>query len=315
MSGFCYTAFVKIVLVVTGAKRTNLLFVTRDLHAYPLDEALNLVEKGLIEGVHAVRARISNRIRRYLRANPNEDDGDNLDAVALSVHRLFRAVEDVTALFDHPGFREYWRLYTDYLKDFQARGDEIISIDGLYRTPKKFVVERLRDHRQHVIPAARRFAIDPYTLGAIVIDECARYSVLDILTDDILLTLRNPSVGIAQVALETARTLIKAGYYNPDPADPRLSAGRIDAAPRELLYAYVVIPKHNIRFAAARVRFLIDRWADAFNISDRPDIIGTLYSAKDSGKQPRGNPEPNARGRQIQREFYPLARSILGPLP
>jgi hypothetical protein len=305
----------KMIMVVTDSKRRNLLFVTEDLKAYSLDEALNLVEKGLIEGVHIVKTKIKKAVQKYLRADPNASEKDNLDYMAITPHRSFRAIEDVTDLFQNPGFKQYWQLYTDYLNDVRKKGNEIISIDGLYRTPKRFVVEKVRNHKRYIFPAARKFSIDPYTLGAIVIDEYAQYSAIDILTDDLLLTLRDPSVGIAQITLKTARTLIKKEYYNPNPADPKLSKSRIDSVSGEYLYAYVVKPRHNINFAAARIRYLIDRWENAFDISDRPDLIGTLYSASDSKKKPHDKPKPSDRGKQIQEEFYPLAKQILGRTP
>lgn len=119
----------------------------------------------------------------------------------------------------------------------------------------------------------------------------------------------NTSAGIAQVKLETARGLIRNGYYHPNPGDERLSEENIGMAPRSYLYEYVVKPKHSVYFSAARVREIIDQWLPVIDLSDRPEIIGTLYSQKK--RTPNKTPRPTDRGMQIQQEFYPLANSIL----
>ena len=101
----------KIIMVVTDSNGKNLLFVMEDMTAYSLDEALNLVEKGLIEGIHIVKTKIKRAARKYLRTSPNASEKDNLDYMAITTHRSFRAIENITSLFLNPGFKNYWKLY------------------------------------------------------------------------------------------------------------------------------------------------------------------------------------------------------------
>jgi hypothetical protein len=111
------------------------------------------------------------------------------------------------------------------------------------------------------------------------------------------------------VTLETARGLIRIGYYNPNPSDSRLSQERINQVSKEYLYDYVVKPKHSIFFSAARIREVIDQWLPVIDLSDRPEIIGTLYSQPP--REPNTNPGSSDRGAQIHQEFYLLAKTIL----
>lgn len=160
--------------------------------------------------------------------------------------------------------------------------------------------------------AAKEFDIDPYLLGAILIDENVRMSPFEEIQDKFLLQLlgRNVSVGVAQVRLETANGLIKNELYNPNPDDAKLPfSGNLRKADREYLYEYVVQPKHNIRFATARIRGLIKEWSKYIDISGMPEILGTLYHR--SYVVPHAHPDPNDRGTQIADEFYPLANKWL----
>lgn len=60
-------------------------------------------------------------------------------------------------------------------------------------------------------------------------------------------------------------------------------------------------------FAVARMRALIDEWRRFVDLSQRPEIIATLYHLP--YKKPHADPRPNDRGLQIVKEFYPLAKN------
>ena len=82
----------------------------------------------------------------------------------------------------------------------------------------------IKSHSKIILQAAKEFDIDPYLLGAILIDEIVRLSPFEEIRDKFLLQLigRNVSVGIAQIKLETANDLIKRGLYNPNTDDIKL---------------------------------------------------------------------------------------------
>ena len=162
----------------------------------------------------------------------------------------------------------------------------------------------------NLFSAAKRFKVDPYLLGAIVIDEIAQFTPFEDVFENLAVFFigKNVSAGVAQVKIDTARDLIQKSYYNPDPNNPKLSPMKVGKILRMDLYEYVKQPEHSIFFAAARMRELADRWKRFVNLDTMPEIVSTLYHLPDDKKKPHGNPQPNERGLQIAHEFYKLAK-------
>lgn len=293
----------KIILVATNAQGKNLVFVTDALQAYSLRDAVQLAKTGIWKNVYSVQGSTG----AYLRTKPNTPRKEQLDRLSISAYQLFSSSDDINNVLSTQAFSTYWRLYQDSLE----KGRLSITIDGYPRIAKEAVKAELRPHRNIVFAAVKKFNVDPYLLGAIIIDEIARMApfeeMRDVLTGQFIGI--NTSAGIAQVKTETARGLIQSGYYNPNPDDPELSKGKIGKTSRSHLYEYVVQPQHSIFFAAAKMRALIDEWRKFIDISKSSDIIATLYSLK--GKTPHADPQPNDRGLQIANEFYKLAQEWL----
>lgn len=280
----------KVILVATNPRGKNLVFVSDVLRAYSLEEAVVLAKKGTFENVYAVKGRDG----FYLRTRPNT--------------ALFASSDDVRQAMSTPAFSRYWLAYQ---RSLEYKGGPYIIIDGKPRIIKELTREKLHPHRDLIFEAARGFDVDSYLLGAIIIDEIARFGLLESITDALTgyFVGINTSAGIAQVEIETARGLIERGYYNPNPDDLKLSPANIKKTSRAHLYQYVKEAKHSTFFAAARMRALIDEWKKFLDLSQRPEIIATLYSLKH--KRPRAQPEPNNRGVQIVEEFYVLAKDWL----
>lgn len=226
-------------------------------------------------------------------------------------YKLFLSLDDIKSLRSEDGWKAYKRYLTLHGRSIEGKGGHVIYIDGYPLITKEQVIEKLTPHRKPVLAAAEQFSIDPYTLGAIIIDEIARAHPWEETFDKLAFVGKNTSAGIAQIAIDTAKDLIEREYYNPNPNDKQLSKENIRKTPRAYVYAYVVQPKHSIYFAAARIRSLIDRWTVFVDISRRVEIIGTLYSLPDSKVPPRPNPTSNSRGLQISQEFYPIAQKVL----
>ena len=297
----------KIVLVVTDSKGKNLVFSTDTLKSYSIDESIKLVKQGKLESVHMVKTGQGS----YLRANPNEEEDDNLDTLSISSHKLFLSINDVRYLISEDGSEAYTKYLFLHGRSIEERGEHVIHIDGFPLITKEQVTEKLKLHTRTVLAAAKEFSIDPNILGAILIDEIARVSPWEDTMDKLLAAHIgvNASVGIAQMKINTVRELIAKGYYNPNPDDRKISTVNIAKAPKAYLYAYAKQPRHSIRFGAARIRQIIDHWAHEVDLSNRPEIIGTLYSWKLGTLRP--NPGSSPRGLQIAREFYPLSKKIL----
>jgi len=240
----------KIILVVTDTKGKNLVFSSDTLKTYSLGESVKLAKQSKIDGVHVVRTRAGS----CLRTNPNTIEKDNLDYLSLSSYKLSASLDQSSFINSIPGLRQYWKHHKKFLEESAQKIEDIIVIDRFHRTTKQRVVEKLQPHHKTLLRAAEHFKIDPITLGAIIIDEIARMLPLEDVFEKVLMqTINwNSSVGIAQVKLETARGIIRIGYYNPNPEDPKLSQERVNKVSKEYLYNYVVKPKHSMFFCSSK---------------------------------------------------------------
>lgn len=294
----------KIILVATDARGKNLVFVSNTLQVYSLEQALALARAGKFQNISVVKGSTG----AYLRTDHGTTKNERLDKLSISSYQLFSSKNDLHHALSTPAFSNYWLMFQQSLKD---ENGPFIVIDGSPRITEEAARERLQAHRGIIFAAAKKFDIDSYLLGAILIDEIARLAPLETIRDYLTgyFIGINTSIGIAQVETDTARKLIQKGYYNPDPQDSKLSAANIQDVPRSYLYEYVKDPIHNIFFAAARMRALTDEWGKFVNLSKKPEIIATLYHLK--YKRPHVDPRPNDRGLQIAGQFYRLAQEWL----
>ncbi len=294
----------KIILVATDARGKSLVFVTDTLQIYSLQEATQLAREKKLENVYPVQSHAG----AYLRTKPRIAKKEQLDQLSISSYQLFSALDNINYALTTPAFANYWRLYQGSF----IQGQPLITIEGKSRITKDAVRSKLQPYRDLVFDAAQRFNVDPYLLGAVIIDEIARFGVIEPITDPLAgyFIGVNTSAGIAQVGTDTARGLIQNDYYNPNPSDIKLSPANIQKVSRSHLYQYVKKPEHSISFAAARMRALTDEWKKFVDLNKMPEIIATLYSLEH--RNPHSNPQPNDRGLQIANEFYKLAKEYLG---
>lgn len=292
----------KILFVVTNTKRKSLFFVTSELETFSLAEIIAAVKKGLFEKVYTVTGTSGT----YIRSAPDKIVGNNIDTLSISSSRL------VAMMQGHAKSTVAMRSYIEsYIESIQGGAAHIKPV-GSFRITSVVVQKVFQSHASTINKVAKEFDIDQFTLGAILIDEIARLAPFEPILEKLSSGVvgRNTTVGVAQVSLETANGLIKDGLYHPNPKDKRLPIkGSLSNAGRRVLYEYIVQPKHNIRFAAALLRSLIDEWQPVLDISMRPDVLGTRYSR--SHEVPSMNPEVTARGKQISREFYGYAKKWL----
>lgn len=294
----------KIILVATDAKGKNVVFVSDTLRAYSLDEAVRLAKGGELEGIYAVQKKNGT----YLRSRRSVPTTEQLEYLSVYPRQFFAFADDLSSALSHKAFSRYLKLYESSLTLKQENA--FIIVDVIKGISQKEAKKKLQSHREFILEAARNFSVDPYLLGAIIIDELARLAPFEEIRDKLLLSYINKNVsdGIAQVKIETARGLIKSGYYNPDPDNTKLSPEKVDTVSREDLYKYIELPKQSIFFAAARMRALADRWKKFVDLDTLPHITATLYHLPDEKKKPHANPKPNERGLRIAGEFYSLAR-------
>lgn len=297
---------VKIILIATDAKKKSLVFVDENLKIYSLKEAIDSAKDGLFENVYAVNRSGS----FYLRASPSAPKEDKLDYISISSYQLFYSLNNLSKILSVPAFKNYWEKYQQILLQEQQKiKDACIIIDGHPRITKEIARLKLMANKDIIFVATKKFDVDPYLLAGILIDELARLNPIEDITDMLAgyFIGINTSVGIGQVTTNTAKNLMIAGYYNPDP-NKFTSKGKIKNATRRQIYEYLKEPRHNIFFAAAAMCNLIDSWKNFINLNEHPEILATLYSLD---RKPHLNPQPNDRGLQITNEFYNLAKEWL----
>jgi hypothetical protein len=298
---------VKIILIATDTERKSLVFVDENLKVYSLKEAISAVQNGLFKNVYTVN-RSSNI---YLRSTPSAPVTDKLDRISISSYQLFYSLNDIGKILSIPAFKNYWQKYQEILlQEQQEIKDACIIIEGYPRIAKTTAQYKLATNKDIILTSAKKFDVDPYLLGAILIDEIARADSVENITDMLAVYFigRNTSIGIGQVTTDVAKNLIIHGYYNPDP-DKFSSKEKIKKTTRREIYEYLKHPQHNIFFAGAHMRSLVDEWKKFVDLNKRPEIIASLYSLQH--KDPHSNPQPNNRGLQIVNEFYNLAKEWL----
>lgn len=293
----------KISLVVTNSRRKNLVFAADSSNIFSLEEAIDLVRKNELDKAHVVQRSTG----AYIRTNPDVPKYEEFERLSISGKALLAYAQGETHAMSTPIIAPYLRLYFESF----AEGQLFIEPADQPRVLAAVVRDKLKQQQSITLSAAKEFDIDPYLLGAILIDEITRLAPFEAILDKLKGNVVgiNASVGIAQVKIDTANNLIKKELYNPNPNDKKLPFRRLNNLSRLHLYDYLVQPKHNIFFAAAYIRSLIDEWGGYIDLKDKPEIIATLYHL--GYKKPHTDPKPNKRGLQILEEFYPLARKWL----
>jgi len=291
----------KIILVLTDTRWKNLVFVTDELKILSLDEAIRFTNNGKIDDAHVVKRSTGTYIRTYQSVPKNRE----FEQLALTGRNLSLYLQGNYSL-NFSSITEYLKLYRESLRQLQS----FIEPVGKAKVPTSAVKKKLLPHRDLIFDAAEKFGIDPYLLGAIVVDEIAQLYPFEQIVDKLKADIigRDASVGVAQVKIDTANNLVKRGLYNPNPNDKKLPFVRLDNAGRRHLYDYLIRDKHNIFFAAAHVRSVIEDWRKFIDLTDKQAILATLYSLY---KKPHDKPEPSNRGLQIANEFYKLAKKWL----
>lgn len=293
----------KIILSIKNYFGKNVAFVTDNLKIFLLEEILELTKAGQIDNVYVVKAGISS----YLRSKKSVPKNLQLDKISVGS-------DGITSFIDNkisestPILSAYVALRNRSISE----GDSPIikpAENNLYASTA-IVKEKLLSAKEIIYESANYFNLDPFQLGAILIDEIARMSPFEEIIDRIGVENFgvNTSVGSAQIKIDTANNIIKKKLYDPNPSDQKLPIKRLNRETRTYLYNYLIQPKHNIFFEGAILTDLISNWKEFIDLKNHFDILASLYSMY---KIPHANPQPNVRGNQIAGEFYDLAKTWL----
>jgi hypothetical protein len=293
----------KIILAIKNSLGKNVAFLTDNLKLFLLAEILEITKQNQIEGVYLVNKSSGS----YLRSKKNIPKNLQLDAISISSDNISSFV-DLRVSESTPILSVYTTLYNKSLSE----GDSPIikPVENNLYASTAVVKEKLLSVKEVIYESATNFNLNPFWLGAILIDEIARLAPFEEIIDRIGVENFgvNTSVGLAQIKIETANSIIKKKLYNPNPSDPKLPINRLNRETRSYLYKYLIQPKHNIFFEAAILTDLINGWRKFIDLKSHFDILASLYSLS---RLPHEEPHPNDRGVQIAREFYNLAKTWL----
>jgi hypothetical protein len=170
--------------------------------------------------------------------------------------------------------------------------------------------EKIKEQRDEILAAAEEFDVDPVAIACcIYAEQVLNYDWKDVITDYLCYFL-DTSIGFGQVKVSTAKFLEDAGYmpateayFNPDCPDLYIS--------RNLnIAAKLLDDTENIRYVAAYLAYWQDTWSSVIDISQRTDILATLYNLGTNAKSPNHNPSPNAFG-EFAAAQYALMEELL----
>lgn len=293
----------KIILAIKNSLGKNIAFITDDLKVLLLAQIVDLARRDQVEGIYLVKK--NNGV--YLRSKKSISKDLQLNKIAISSDDISSFINLKTS-GSTPILSAYTTLYNKALAD----GDQPVLKpvgNNLYASTA-LVKEKILSVKQIIYDAAGHFNLDPFQIGAILIDEISRLSPFEDITDSIGVKDMgvNTSIGIAQIKIDTANNIIKKKLYNPNPLDQKLPFKRVNRETRAYLYDYLIQPKHNIYFEAAVLVDLINSWKQFIDLKDHFDILATLYSLS---KIPHIEPHPTNRGTQISTEFYNISKEWL----
>lgn len=177
------------------------------------------------------------------------------------------------------------------------------------------VKQLLTENKDLIYSSAVFFNVQPRLIAAIIYAE--RTLNVNWMEGQLDLLLAkagySSSIGIGQIKIHTAEWIEKklhdptSKYYLGDVYRSYLSKSKS----RDELIIRLEYPKWNIEYLAAYIAMFCHRWLnDGFDISNRPDIIGTLYSlgpyrvSDSSERKPHGNPKSNHFGEETAKVYY-----------
>ena len=193
-----------------------------------------------------------------------------------------------------------WYLYREHFI-FRGQNEEIVR-------------STIEKKSYFIINAAKKLDINPRLLASVIYAEWRlNVNLLDSYEKLFASLGNNTSIGLAQIRIATAKWIIDtvpdsssyyflgSQYYKLLPKYER----------REDIVKLLENDSTNCLLAAFHLRQIIERWKNAqFDISNRPDIIATLYSYglfnRENGAEiiPHAKPRSNLFGKIANNFFY-----------
>ena len=232
--------------------------------------------------------------------------------------RHFTAVDPI---LDPSGYdlREYVKDPVQLVQYLYVKDNAINWIDPLGLTSVKDADQLIKNNKETILAAARAHNVDPgIVAGVIYAEQILNYDWKDEFADVPFYYL-NTSVGIGQVRISTARLLEDKEYVDktyyvryechcdygnyPKRVEVWYAPGYGEVyGNRDLAIAKrLTVDSQNIKYVAAYLNYIQDYWKNTYDISGRPDILGTLYNIGEGS--PNTSPQSNDFGKEVQKQY------------
>lgn len=287
-----------ILLKIANKPLQEELFVDENLEIHDKEGIILLIKGQKIDNLSLAKR----NGKLYIKSKPNIRTEDNIFHNSISHIELLSFYKN----YSKATINRKVKIYDAARKKQQKRGSIIVRDDkGDFVSTKTDddIIKHLERHKNVILNAAKEQRIDPFLLGAILIDEYCRMGWDDWLDWLGALNIKDTSIGIAQIKLNTAREILKKQYYNPAPDKITYQS------PPAQIWFYLNQPEHSIHFSAAAIRLSIDYWQKRkIDLSKQTRTLAYLYSRGYTNDIKRAT---GKRCTQISTEFYQKAKSIL----
>ena len=170
--------------------------------------------------------------------------------------------------------------------------------------PKEEADELITKYSSNIIAAGVKYGVDPVVIACCIYSEqVLNVNWLDSVFDNLLFFF-DTSIGIGQVRISTAILLEDSGYI--EESEP-IHVGTIHFSREQLIQNKLDNPEWNIKYVAAYLRYWQDCWQTTLDISNKPEILATLYNLGENANAPNANPKPNDFGRHAQSVYHHIA--------
>ena len=232
-------------------------------------------------------------------------------------NRRFTAVDPILdpSRYD---LREYVTDPMQLVQTLYVKDNAVNWIDLMGLTSVEDADQLIKDNAISIIAAATSHDVDPAIIaGVIYVEQTWNYNWVDRVTD-VPLFFIDTSIGIGQVKVSTAKLLEDKGYISKTyfvrfmcvvaaghfPKEVKVwyapGYGEVIGSRERAIAQRLTVNLQNIYYVAAYLSYMQDAWINTYDISNRPDILGTLFNLGE--RTPNTSPKANDFGNEVEKQ-------------
>lgn len=284
---------------------------------------------GLYDTVETAGIRLQNGSIIYTDpTNPDTDgdglmDGKEIDPKPIHSNKTIHHADGSVVLargyfFKMESDPRYKDTDSDYIPD--AKDERPLSINYNNSQLTSNAAEAINENSEYIINAANFYNVDPCIVAACIFTEQdLNYDWKDQYFDYILsfYNILDMSVGLGQMRVSTAKFIEDMNYIEEAKATdggwnvPII--GNIHGTEQMMRVYRLNNNESNVYYVAAYIRYFVDVWEDNYNeISNRPDILATLYNLGHEITSPNSSPQSNSFGDHANDYYYMMYLLLYG---